>query len=353
MIRHHLRILAIYCFASSIASLGPATAADFWTTPARAGPSWTAIYIGLGIGYSHLDHDLRATYDLDTCNTAARTQTELGLLIGGCGLATDTEFIPMPEGGFPFLPPGPNNSGPYFQDYIGGSVELGEEGGDGAHVQGRIGADYQMGDFVAGIRGSVAFGPTIESTAEFDINDFAEPSQDLEDWGDFFEAEYTLRSELSWDVIGRLGRLVKPNLLLWGGVGVKQRFYEAEITSVRYNPTFLGEGTFLEPDPPRSGGVRDFSMLGGTIGGGAEALLGESGNWSVGAEAFYTVYDADDSYGDTPLLLVDDRFPYGAGDGTTIPGIGPPGVEDFDIVNGSPTEIEFRVFGNYRFNMGE
>ena len=43
-----------------------AQAADYLTTPAyEAG--WTGIYVGIGGGYTQLNHDLRATYDLDIC----------------------------------------------------------------------------------------------------------------------------------------------------------------------------------------------------------------------------------------------------------------------------------------------
>ena len=216
-----------------------------------------------------------------------------------------------------------------------------------------VGADYEASDeVVVGIRAAVGFGGANGDTSfNFrDLGGFDEEGEGFAPEGDFRGA-ITLDPEWSWDLIARLGFLAHPRLLLYGALGAKQRHYEASLEFAEFTTRRVdtAEGTTYTLLFDENVEVRqDYTATGGTVGGGAEALLWD-GRFSVGAEAFYTRYQDQKAF-NTPVLTENEA--------NTIISVGSEELlaeyraRDKLLVDQQDLfDVELRVFGSYRFNL--
>ena len=148
---------------------GAAQAADLYTpAPEPAVSNWTGFWVGAGVGYGFVNHELDAGFDFDQ---------EQGFVTG--------------EG---------NLSG------IGGEGWLGRIGG---------GYDFQLADrFVLGIFGDYTFSDIETSASIIGGGPIV---------GGSLEASYNLTAENSWFVGGRAGYLATPDTLLYGLIGYGRR----------------------------------------------------------------------------------------------------------------------------------
>ncbi|MGB5215601.1 MAG: outer membrane beta-barrel protein [Anderseniella sp.] len=151
-----------------------AAAADLYEPPVVEAPTWTGFWIGAGVGYGFINHELGLDY---------------------------LDIEPDPA--------------------IVGTARLSGIGGEG--WLGRIGAgyDYQFdgSGFVVGIFGDYTFSD-IKSTASLSIENF----------GPDISATYRIKAENSWFVGGRLGWLVNPDTLVYGLVGYSEVDFKAKGT---------------------------------------------------------------------------------------------------------------------------
>ena len=154
-----------------------AAAADLYEPPVVEAPNWTGFWIGAGVGYGFLNHELGLDY-LDT--------------------QSDPDVV--------------------------GTARLSGIGGQG--WLGRIGAgyDYQFdgSSVVVGIFGDYTFSG-IESKASLGITNWQQIPGDL-------AASYKIKAENSWFVGGRLGWLVNPDTLVYGLVGYSEVDFKAKGT---------------------------------------------------------------------------------------------------------------------------
>jgi opacity protein-like surface antigen len=309
-------------------------------------PRWTAFYLGGGVGFTHADHSYFGGYDYDTCSNAVRVQTDAGLL-SDCGLSRDFDTIPFPDPDlFDFPIPDP-----IFVNILSGEDAL-DGTADGPEVHAQIGADYHATEnIVVGIRAGAALGGG-DGEVDFGLNDFDSFEGPVPD-GDFRGA-LVLDSEWSWNLITRMGLLARPNLLVYGALGVKQRRYDADLEFDRFftDQVHTGEGstfTFLPPEHQEK--HVDFTATGGTVGAGIEALLG-AGRWSVGAEGFYTRYQTNHTI-TTSDVLVRDGAVFGVDNSTPMERPFGFRARDTLVIDQQDLyEIEGRIFANYRFNLG-
>ncbi len=191
-----------------------ASAADFAPPPAPVS-TWTGFWVGAGIGYGFVNHELGAE-----------------------------AFLP---GGEDF--------------YVAGKADLSGIGGEGWMGQVGAGFDFQVGDkFLVGIFGDYTFSD-IESSAS--AEGYACLGGGCIGPGEVY---YKLKADSMWFVGGRAGYLANPDTLLYALIGY---------TEVDFDAKFGFENYDCEGDCSNSYKY-GWSQGGLTFGGGIETKLSES-----------------------------------------------------------------------------
>jgi len=190
-----------------------ASAADF-APPPEPVSTWTGFWVGAGVGYGFVNHELGAE-----------------------------AFLPGQEG------------------FVDGKADLSGIGGEGWLGQVGAGFDFQVGDrFLIGIFGDYTFSD-IKSSAS------VEGGICISEAGCAVgEVKYSLTADSMWFVGGRAGYLANPDTLLYGLVGYSEVDFDANFGVTDYE---------CDVDCSSSAGY-GYTQCGLTFGGGVETKLAEN-----------------------------------------------------------------------------
>lgn len=226
------------------------------TQIAAAGDShWEGLYVGAGVSGNIMTSDQRSNFhtdeDFDTAGVSSSESSEFDLNL--LDELWDSDAVVTLEAG---------HNWQLDNNWVAG-----------------IGVDYQFGSLESGAAGEEVCGYYM------DVNE-ADSS------GSCTGFEHGAEIEDSWSVIGRVGKLVHPYVLVYGLAGATWSDIRVGMEGAICQDGSVGDNCLDWDDgayPVRQRFTRSSNETGLTIGGGVELWL--SGPWSGKMEYRYTDYD--------------------------------------------------------------